>query len=162
MEPPINITVYTDGSCHTQLCTGAWVAIVLINNEKIIRTGTATDTTHHRMEVTAVIEALQYIRQHATAPAAIKVITDSQFVAGLTGRRERLTGMGFQNKKGNTLRNADLIQEFLVLEAAMRPEIIKIKAHQQANAVTEYNIEADRLCRQLVRDMVGAGRLAGK
>jgi ribonuclease HI len=54
--------IYTDGSCHTQLCIGAWAAIILIDEEKITLSGKDLDTTHNRMEILAVTEALEYLR----------------------------------------------------------------------------------------------------
>ena len=40
LEPEQEIYVYTDGSCHTQKLTGAWVAILLWNDQKIFLQGT--------------------------------------------------------------------------------------------------------------------------
>ena len=35
MNELINAEVYTDGSCHTQHCIGAWASILFIGNDKI-------------------------------------------------------------------------------------------------------------------------------
>ena len=43
--------IYTDGSCHTQQCIGAWAAIILIDQQKIVLSGRENDTTHNRMEI---------------------------------------------------------------------------------------------------------------
>jgi ribonuclease HI len=40
------IIIYTDGSCHTQQQIGAWSAIILVDDEKIILSGIETNTTH--------------------------------------------------------------------------------------------------------------------
>ena len=62
MQDTINqqIEIYTDGSCHTQICIGAWASIILIGNEKINLSGVVENTTHNRMEILAVIKALDY------------------------------------------------------------------------------------------------------
>ncbi len=39
--------IYTDGSCHTQHCLGAWVAIIFIACEKTILSGKDFNTTHN-------------------------------------------------------------------------------------------------------------------
>ena len=31
--------VYTDGSCHTQLCIGGWAVIIFVNGDKITLSG---------------------------------------------------------------------------------------------------------------------------
>ena len=33
------IEIYTDGSCHTQICIGAWASIILIGDKKINLSG---------------------------------------------------------------------------------------------------------------------------
>ena len=31
--------IYTDGSCHTQKCVGAWAAFILVQEQKIVLSG---------------------------------------------------------------------------------------------------------------------------
>ena len=88
MLPTKAIQVYTDGSCHTQLCIGAWAAIIFIGDVKIILSGIEKNTTHNRMELIAVIKALEYIEQNEQA-ALITVVTDSQYVTGLPARQQQ-------------------------------------------------------------------------
>ena len=64
MNVIINAEIYTDGSCHTQHCIGAWASIVFIGNEKIILSGKEINTTHNRMELLAVINAVEYIQNN--------------------------------------------------------------------------------------------------
>ncbi len=75
--------IYTDGSCHTQQCVGAWAAVLLIDEQKIVLSGKENDTTHNRMEILAVINAIKYIQQHFTIISKIKIVSDSQYVIGL-------------------------------------------------------------------------------
>ena len=93
--------VYTDGSCHTQLKIGSWVAIIFIGNEKIILTEKENNTTHNRMELTAAIKAIEYIKKLHKRVTVINIITDSQYAVGLAGRKEKLSTKGFKNKKRN-------------------------------------------------------------
>ena len=55
------IQVYTDGSCNTKLKIGAWAAIIIHNNNTKTISGYTLETTNNRMELTAVIKALEYI-----------------------------------------------------------------------------------------------------
>jgi ribonuclease HI len=149
------ITIYTDGSCHTQHRIGGWVALVFINEEKIVLSGVVHDTTHNRMELTAVIEAVQYVRHNYKTAGAINIFTDSQYVVGLvTERKQKLHAKDFQTKKGNIIQNADLVKELLAQDTAITLHFTKVKAHQKKTAATEYNIEADKLSRKIVRDAV--------
>jgi ribonuclease HI len=147
-------TVYTDGSCHTQLKVGAWVAIVLAGNEKHTISGTVTDTTNNAMELTAVIKAIEYIREKHPGINSVEMVADSQYVIGLTARREKLIAVDFTSKKGKELPNTALVKQFLNHTQSGNIQFIKIKAHQKTSELTIYNIEADKLARKLVRDAV--------
>lgn len=145
------IEIYTDGSCHTQQCLGAWVAIVFIAGEKVILSGKELNTTHNRMELTAVIKTFEYIQQSTTKMPVIKVVTDSQYVTGLQARSGKFSTQNFITKKGTPISNADLVMKLLALTNALPVEFVKIKAHQKNTAVINYNIEADKLSRNIVR-----------
>ncbi|CAL1518715.1 RNase H family protein [Chitinophaga sp. MM2321] len=144
--------VYTDGSCHTQLRTGAWVAILLIAAEKIILSETVTDTTHNRMELTAVIAAIQHVLLHYPEVRHIQVFSDSQYVINLPDREAKLKARYFITEKGNELQNVELVKTFLQLLTCISVEFVKIKAHQKKGETMNYNIEADMLSRKLVRE----------
>ena len=147
-----SITIYTDGSCHTQLKIGAWAAVILVDGEKKILTGKAENTTHNRMELTAVIDALMYVQNNYGVTREIKIISDSQYVIGLTAREQKLSANDFITKKGKPVQSADLVKQLLFLLNTMNVNLEKIKAHQQKTGVDDYNIEVDKLSRKLVRE----------
>ncbi|HUM50312.1 MAG TPA: hypothetical protein PK431_00805 [Chitinophagales bacterium] len=152
MRPTINI--YTDGSCHTQQQIGAWSAIILVDDEKIILSGIEINTTHQRMELLAVINAIEYIQVHFKTSKQIQLNSDSQYVIGLITRAEKLAAKNYQTKKGNEIANDDLVKKWLFLNSIFSIECNKIKAHQPLSATTKYNIEVDKLSRKLVRDEI--------
>ena len=145
--------LYTDGSCNTQRRHGAWVAIILTGEEKLILSGKATETTHNRMELIAVIKGIEYIINHYPIKA-ITIVSDSQYVIGLCARKEKLSAANFTTKKGDSIQNADLVKELFSYEDNLSLEFLKIKAHQKKNETVNYNIEADKLARKIVREMV--------
>jgi len=153
MLPTKAIQVYTDGSCHTQLCIGAWVAIIFMGDEKIVLSGIENNTTHNRMELMAVIKALEYIQQNRQT-ALITVVTDSQYVTGLQARQQKFISKDFTTKKGTEISNAGLVKELLELLDKVPVTLKKIKAHQKITEEANYNIEADKLSRSLVRQAV--------
>jgi ribonuclease HI len=152
--PPLPATIYTDGSCHTQSLNGAWVAILFIGNERKQLSGLEINTTHNRMELTAVIKAIEFLRDHYTEIADVTIYTDSQYVTALKDRQKRLTALSFASKRGRVLQNSDLIKKLLELFESYTIETIKVKAHQKINDLNKYNIEADRLSRKIVREAV--------
>lgn len=144
--------IYTDGSCHTQNRIGAWVAIILTGTEKKIVSAAVQDTTHNRMELLAVIKGIEYIKNNYPAIKLIKLFSDSQYVIRLRDREEKLASMDFLTKKGTTIQNADLVKELLALFSILPVELIKVKAHQKKTGTVNYNIEADKLSRKIVRE----------
>lgn len=149
------IEIFTDGSCHTNFNIGAWVAILLIENEKIILKGEAQHTTHNRMELTAVIKAVEFAFENFK-DASLSIYTDSQYVSHLPERKDKLKQNNYNTKKGTPLQNVDLVR-ILLDQIEDRPiNFIKVKAHQKLEAgcsthSVTYNIEVDKLARQMVR-----------
>ncbi len=148
------IKIYTDGSCHTQLLFGAWGSIIFIGDEKVILKGLESDTTHNRMELLAVINAINYIDSLNLNDKLISIFSDSQYVVNLTGRKERLKRNNFITKKGTPIQNVDLIMLFVKQIESHKLEFVKVKAHQKDG--DEINREVDILVRQLVRQKVEA------
>jgi ribonuclease HI len=144
--------IYTDGSCHTQKRIGAWVAIVLTGTEKKILSGIVENTTHNRMELLAVIKALEFVKNTHPGNHPITVFSDSQYVIKLSDREEKLLSRNFQSSKGIGIQNADLVTQLLALFSTLPVELIKVKAHLRKTGTENYNIEADKLSRKMVRE----------
>jgi len=143
------IRVYTDGSCHTQLLLGAWAAILFIEEEKIILNGEEKETTHNRMEVLAVINAIKYIDKRNLQNSVIHVYSDSQYVVNLVTRKEKLKYKNFITNKGTAIQNEDLIRVLITQIETHHIDFIKVKAHQKNG--DEINREVDIIVRKLVR-----------
>jgi len=145
------ITIYTDGSCNTQSLTGAWAAIILAAADKVILSELEQNTTHNRMELTAVIRAIAYAVHHYPG-VQLHVFTDSQYVVNLTGRKERLKSANFITKKGAVLNNADLLQHLIFYIENYPIVFVKVKAHQKASEAENINREVDMICRKIMRE----------
>lgn len=150
----INAEVYTDGSCHTQHCMGAWASILFIGNEKITLSGIESNTTHNRMEILAVIRAVEYIQNNHPLIKEIRLISDSQYVIGLMDRQSKFIKSNFKTKAGNDIRNVDLVKILLALANSISIQFVKINAHQKETEFANYNIEVDKICRKLVREAI--------
>jgi len=150
----INIEVYSDGSCNPQLNIGGWASIILYNQQKIILEGKELNTTHNRMELLAVINSIKYIFKNLTNFNCIKIYSDSQYVVRLNERKEKLLMKNFITKKGNILRNSDLLSELINFMQMPNIEFVKVKAHQKPTQFENYNIEVDKIVRKIVRDAV--------
>lgn len=84
MENKKIIEIYTDGSCIPNPGKGGWAYTIIDNDKEIINSGNNNDTTNIRMELTAVINALSYIKENYIEKdqVEIKVVlnTDSEYV----------------------------------------------------------------------------------
>ena len=70
------ITIYSDGACRGNPGDGGWGALLISGtNEKSI-CGGERNTTNNRMELLAVIKALEIIKQSSE----IQIYTDSTYV----------------------------------------------------------------------------------
>ncbi len=153
MQDTINhhIEIYTDGSCHTQICIGAWASIILVDGNKINLSGVVENTTHNRMEILAVIKALDYVVSNFEHSNEIKIVSDSQYVVGLLDRQTKFISSNYKTKAGNDIRNKDLVLQLFNHTDVMKIKFVKIKAHQKPTDVVNYNNEVDKICRSLVR-----------
>jgi ribonuclease HI len=154
------IEIYTDGSCITAknkaFNVGAWVAVIFMDPDKIILKGMVENTTHNRMELLAVIESLKYLTDRQETPQKINIYTDSQYVAELEKRGERLKKQNFISGKNKPIQNADLVKILLDLIEKLKPQFIKVKAHQKKSAEENFNREADLLVRKIAREYLKA------
>lgn len=147
-----SITIYTDGSCHTQTCTGAWAAIILNAENKRILQGTETNTTHNRMELMAVIKAILFC-VGKYPDTTLNIYTDSQYVVRLDERKEKLLSKNFLTKKGAVLPNADLLKQLIEMVDKYPIVFNKVKAHQKATETENLNREVDMICRKAMRSV---------
>lgn len=70
------IEIFTDGACLGNPGAGGWAAILRYNDVEKELSGGEEQTTNNRMELTAVIEALEKLKE----PCNITLYTDSRYV----------------------------------------------------------------------------------
>lgn len=72
--PKYAITIYTDGACSKG--NGGWAASLQFKDTTTYIYGNESDTTNNRMELMAVIKALELLQDECT----VKLYSDSQYV----------------------------------------------------------------------------------
>jgi ribonuclease HI len=125
----------------------------LAGDEKFILQGKLQNTTHHEMELLAVINAIEYVYSRYSVQTALNIYSDSQYVTDLPGRGEKLQATGFTVKKSTPVQHAELVKKLLLLVAKYPVSLAKIPSHQKNNE-SNYNREADMLSRKLVREEI--------
>ncbi len=99
------ITLITDGSCLGNPGPGGWAAILRFNGQKKELSGVEPATTNNRMEMTAVLEGLNALKE----PCEISIEIDSQYVKN--GIRQWMVGWkrkGWKTASGQPVKNKDL------------------------------------------------------
>ena len=74
------IDIYTDGSCLGNPGPGGWGVIILHNDKKQKLSGGEPDTTNNRMEMTAILRALEWINENNHKQAKIEIFSDSNLI----------------------------------------------------------------------------------
>lgn len=76
MEKVFNVQIYTDGACSGNPGVGGWGAVLIYGEHKKEISGVKADTTNNRMELTAVIKALEALKTKCT----VNLFSDSIYV----------------------------------------------------------------------------------
>ena len=71
-----HVDIYTDGACRGNPGRGGWGAILVYGTIEKELSGGERETTNNRMELTAVISALQALRE----PCEVTLTSDSKYV----------------------------------------------------------------------------------
>lgn len=112
------VEIWTDGACKGNPGIGGWGALLKRGPHEKTLCGGERETTNNRMELTAVIEALNALKR----PCRIILHTDSQYVQkGITEWLEGWKARGWRTAAKQPVKNADLWR--LLDEAAARHEI---------------------------------------
>jgi ribonuclease HI len=101
------ITLITDGSCLGNPGPGGWAAILRYGDQKKELSGGERETTNNRMEMTAVLEGLQALKE----PCNVVVEIDSQYVKnGITQWLPGWKKRGWKTASKAPVKNQDLWQ----------------------------------------------------
>ncbi len=127
--------IFTDGSSKGNPGPGGWAAIVGYNRGDDLPAGQAgkrvmelgggeTETTNNRMEMTAVIEGLRFIKSNAP-DSEVTVYTDSEYVK--KGATEWI--VGWQKNNWRTAARKDVLNKDLWQELLSVMDGLNLKWH---------------------------------
>ena len=125
------LKIYTDGGCTGNPGPGGWAAVILKDSEDPLEiSGFDRATTNNRMELTAVISALETVRKTMGDGMAIEVYTDSQYVQkGISQWMKGWVAKGWKTSAGKPVKNRDLWLQLKALNDAMNVEWKWVKGH---------------------------------
>lgn len=120
------IDIYTDGACRGNPGPGGWAAVLSSGRREKEVSGAQPHTTNNRMELQAVISALQALKR----PAQVRLYTDSQYVRrGILEWLPQWKGRGWKTADGKPVKNQDLWRQLETAVAEHRIEWHWVPGH---------------------------------
>ena len=137
--PKKEVTVYTDGACSGNPGPGGWAAILRYGDTEKELSGGENPTTNNRMELLAVINALEALKM----PCKVTVYSDSKYVcdAVLKGWARSWQKKGWVKSDKTKAKNPDLWERLLLLLDTHETVFKWVKGH----AENRYNNRCDEL-----------------
>jgi ribonuclease HI len=145
MTEPAVVEIFTDGACRGNPGPGGWGALLRSGNAEKELFGGEAATTNNKMELTAVIRALEALK----GPSRVRVYTDSQYVQ--KGIKEWIHGWkrnGWKTAAKEPVKNKELWIELDALRGRHEIEWHWVKGHaghpenERADALANKGIPA--------------------
>jgi len=142
------VKIYTDGACKGNPGVGGWGALLETNGTEKELFGGEAHTTNNRMELLAVIRALEALKRRCT----VQLHTDSKYVQqGISSWIHGWKKNGWRTADKKPVKNDDLWRELDLLARQHDIEWLWVKGHAGHNG----NERADQLAN---RGVASAGR----
>ena len=123
MSQENRVTIYTDGACSGNPGPGGWGVIMRFGEHERELKGGEAETTNNRMELLAVIVALEKLK---TNDNEVHIYTDSKYVADAINQN---CIYGWIKKGFRNVKNPDLWQRLIPLIEKHRPKFHWIRGH---------------------------------
>lgn len=144
------IEIYTDGACRGNPGPGGWGAFLAVGEHEKELSGAEALTTNNRMELTAVIRALEALKR----PSQVRIFTDSEYVRrGITEWVKNWKARGWKTADRKPVKNQDLWEQLDALAAGHQIEWRWVKGHSGIPG----NERVDRLANEAIDAMRALG-----
>lgn len=141
------VDIYTDGACKGNPGVGGWGALLRSGGHAREIFGGEPQTTNNRMELTAVIRALEALKRESE----VRVHTDSKYVQqGISEWIHSWKKRGWKTADKKPVKNEDLWRQLDALATKHRIEWLWVKGH----AGHDGNERADALANQGVESVI--------
>ncbi|MGD9597551.1 MAG: ribonuclease HI [Steroidobacteraceae bacterium] len=144
------VTIYTDGACRGNPGPGGWGVLLLAGEHRRELSGADRATTNNRMELTAVIRALEALKR----PVAARLYTDSEYVRrGISEWLPAWKARGWKTAAKKPVKNQDLWEALDAAASRHRVQWHWVKAHSGI----EGNERVDALANEAIDAMLARG-----
>ncbi len=136
--------IYTDGACRGNPGPGGWGVVLIAGKRRKTMHGGEASTTNNRMELTAVIEALNALK----GSQQVSLYTDSRYVIdGINGWIDNWKRRGWKTAAKKPVKNQDLWQALDAARARHEVDWHWVKGHsghpgnEEADALANRGID---------------------
>ena len=143
-----SVEIYTDGACRGNPGPGGWGATLEMGEHFRELSGAEAMTTNNRMELTAVISALEALKR----PVPVRLYTDSEYVRrGITEWLKSWKARGWKTADKKPVKNQDLWERLDAVAAQHQIEWHWVKGHSGVPG----NERVDRLANAAIDALLG-------
>jgi len=144
----MTVEIYTDGACRGNPGPGGWGATLQMGEHFRELSGAEAMTTNNRMELTAVIAALEALKRSVP----VKLYTDSEYVRrGITEWLVGWKSRGWKTADRKPVKNQDLWERLDAVAARHQIEWHWVKGHSGVPG----NERVDRLANAAIDALLG-------
>ncbi len=144
-----SLTIYTDGACSGNPGPGGYGAVLKYGHNANELSGGFRKTTNNRMELLAVIEGLQALKE----PCDVTIFSDSRYIVDAVnkGWARRWKANGWRRNKKDRAVNPDLWERLLTLLDTHDTQFRWVKGHagnpgnERADALAVAAANSERL-----------------
>lgn len=121
------VSIYTDGACSGNPGPGGWGAVLVYGKAEKELSGGEADTTNNRMELTAVLSALEALKE----PCEVEITSDSRYVVDAVekGWLASWRSNGWKKSDRGPVLNRELWERLLPLLQRHKVRFHWIKGH---------------------------------
>ncbi len=142
------VEIYADGACRGNPGPGGWGATLEMGEHFRELSGAEAMTTNNRMELMAVISALEALKR----PVPIKLYTDSEYVRrGITEWLKSWKARGWKTADRKPVKNQDLWERLDAIASRHEIEWHWVKGHSGVPG----NERVDRLANAAIDALLG-------
>jgi ribonuclease HI len=142
------VEIHTDGACRGNPGPGGWGAVLRYRDRTRELHGAEASTTNNRMELTAVIRALEALKR----PCRVRLHTDSQYVQrGISAWIHDWKRRGWRTADRKPVKNGDLWRRLDELAGGHEIEWVWVRGHSGNPG----NERADALANLAVDEILG-------
>ena len=138
------VEIYTDGACKGNPGAGGWGALLAWNGKTLELCGGEALTTNNRMEMTAVIRALEALKRKSR----VRLHTDSKYVQqGISEWIHSWKKRGWRTADRKPVKNEDLWRRLDELAGEHEIEWLWVRGHdgnpgnERADALANLGVE---------------------